>query len=107
MYNGRLRRVRVNWSDKTKQLASCCLALIGAIATGIADPADQVRNSIDAFVLAELEAKGLKPAPPADKITLIRRATFDLIGLPPTPEEVEAFLADDSSKAFDKVVERL
>ena len=68
---------------------------------------DWVRNSIDAFVLAELETKGLKPAPPADKITLIRRATFDLIGLPPTLEEVDAFLADDSSKAFDNVVDRL
>src|SRR5204862_2594389 len=68
---------------------------------------DQVRNSIDSFVLPEPETKGLKPAPPADKVTLIRRATFDSIGLPPTPEEVDAFLADDSAKAFDKVVDRL
>jgi hypothetical protein len=66
-----------------------------------------IGNSIDAFVLAGLETKGLRPAPPADKITLIRRATFDLIGLPPTPEEVDAFLADNSSKAFEKVVDRL
>src|SRR5881394_3314506 len=68
---------------------------------------DWVRNSIDAFVLAGLEAKGLRPAPPADKITWIRRATFDLIGLPPTLEEADAFLADNSSKAFEKVVDRL
>ena len=71
------------------------------------DQPDWVRNPIDAFVVAELKAKGLKPAPPADKVTLIRRATFDLIGLPPTPEDVDAFLADDSTKAFDKVVDRL
>ncbi len=66
-----------------------------------------VRNPIDAFVLAELEAKGLSPAPAADKITLLRRATFDLTGLPPTPEQVNAFLADRSPKAFEKVVDRL
>src|SRR5262245_31732614 len=52
-----------------------------------------VKTPIDAFVLAKLENKGLKPAPPADKVTLLRRATFDLTGLPPTPEEVRAFLA--------------
>ena len=66
-----------------------------------------VKTPIDAFVLAKLEAQGLQPAPPVDKRTLIRRVTFDLIGLPPTPEEVEAFLADDSADAFKKVVERL
>ena len=71
------------------------------------DSADRVSSPIDAFVLDELEAKGLTPAPAADKITLIRRATFDLNGLPPTPKEVDAFLADSSPKAFDKVVDRL
>ncbi len=64
-------------------------------------------NPIDAFVLAKLGAKGLKPAPPADKRTLIRRATYDLTGLPPTPEEIDAFLKDASPNAFAKVVERL
>jgi hypothetical protein len=58
-------------------------------------------------VLARLEAAGLKPSPPADRRTLIRRATFDLIGLPPTPEEIDAFLKDDSPGAFAKVVDRL
>jgi hypothetical protein len=66
-----------------------------------------VKSPVDAFVLAELEKTGLQPAPPADKRTLIRRATFDLIGLPPTPDEVESFLADTSSEAFSTVVERL
>ena len=66
-----------------------------------------VRMPIDAFVLARLEASGLEPAPPADKRTLIRRVTLDMTGLPPAPDEVDAFLADQSSDAFQKVVERL
>ena len=65
------------------------------------------RSALDRYVLASLEAKGLRPAQPADKRTLLRRATFDLTGLPPTPEEVEAFLKDDSPEAFAKVVDRL
>lgn len=65
------------------------------------------RNAIDEFVLAKLEAKNLRPSPHADRITLLRRATFDLTGLPPTPEEVDAFLADRSPDAFEKVVDRL
>lgn len=66
-----------------------------------------VKSPVDAFILAALEAKGLKPAPSADKRTLIRRATFDLTGLPPTPEEVQAFLADDSAESFARLVGRL
>jgi len=65
------------------------------------------KSDIDRFVLHKLEARGLKPTPPADKRALIRRATFDLIGLPPTPQEVEAFIADASPRAFARVVERL
>ncbi len=65
------------------------------------------KTEIDRFILAKLEAAGLKPASPADKRTLIRRASFDLIGLPPTPEEVEAFLKDESPDAFTRVVDRL
>jgi hypothetical protein len=64
-------------------------------------------SPIDNFILAELEKRKLKPGPPADKGTLIRRATFDLTGLPPKREEIEAFLADNSSNAFVKVVDRL
>ena len=66
-----------------------------------------VRSPIDRFVLAGLEAKALAPAPPADKRTLLRRVTFDLTGLPPTPEEYAAFLADDSAATFATVVDRL
>src|SRR5260370_38871108 len=65
------------------------------------------KTPVDNFILAKLEEKGLKPSPLADKRTLIRRATFDLIGLPPTSEEVEDFVKDDSPEAFDKVVDRL
>ena len=65
------------------------------------------RSPLDRFILAGLEAKGLRPAPPADKRTLLRRVTFDLIGLPPTPEEIDAFLADSSPEAFARVVDRL
>lgn len=66
-----------------------------------------VKNPLDNFILAKLESKGLRPVAPADKRTLIRRATFDLVGLPPTPEEVENFLKDASPNAFAKVVDRL
>src|SRR5438105_793657 len=66
-----------------------------------------VKNDIDAFVLSKLEAKNITPAPPADRVTLIRRATLDLTGLVPTPEEVQAFVSDASSDAFARVVDRL
>ncbi len=65
------------------------------------------RNPIDAFILARLEAEGLNPSPEAAKTTLLRRVTLDLTGLPPTPEEVDAFLADRSPDAYEKVVDRL
>jgi hypothetical protein len=64
-------------------------------------------TAIDRFVLAALEAKGLTPAPPADKRTLIRRVTFDLTGLPPTPEEIDAFERDTRPDAYERVVDRL
>jgi mono/diheme cytochrome c family protein len=65
------------------------------------------RTSIDRFVLASLRAKGLKPSPPAERHMLIRRASFDLTGLPPTPAEVADFEADRSPEAFAKVIDRL
>jgi hypothetical protein len=68
---------------------------------------DWAVNPIDRFILANLEKNGLKPAPQADKTTLLRRATFDLTGLPPTEKELQDFLADKSPQAFEKVVDRL
>src|SRR5579863_5549154 len=65
------------------------------------------RNPIDNFILSRLEADKLAPSPPADRVTLLRRLSLDLIGLPPTPEEVDAFLADKSRHAYEKQVERL
>jgi cytochrome c553 len=80
----------------------------------IADPAlprvhdaDWVKTDVDRFVLARLEAEKLRPSAPADKRTLLRRATFDLTGLPPTPDEIDAFMKDESPDAFAKVVDRL
>ncbi len=68
---------------------------------------DWARNNLDRFVLAQLEQRGLRPAPPADRRTLIRRVTFDLIGLPPTPAEVEDFLNDHFPDAYSRLVDRL
>lgn len=67
----------------------------------------QAKNPVDRFIMSRLEEKGLTPAPPADRRTLIRRATFDLTGLPPSPAEVAAFVNDPSPDAFARVVDRL
>lgn len=72
-----------------------------------ADADGWVSNPIDAFVLARLQEKGLKPAPEADRRTLIRRAYFDLIGLPPTPEQMDRHLGDDSPDAYGRMVGEL
>jgi hypothetical protein len=69
--------------------------------------ANWVRNPIDAFIAARLESQGLSPSPEADKATLLRRVTYDLTGLPPTLEELDAFLADNSPQAYENVVTRL
>lgn len=65
------------------------------------------RSAIDSFVLAKLESKGLEPAIPAEKRSFLRRVTYDLIGLPPSPEEYEDFLSEESSEALSQVVDRL
>lgn len=66
-----------------------------------------VKSPIDRFILAKLEEKGMAPAPAASKLTLLRRATFDLTGLPPTQPEIDAFVADSSPAAFERVLDRL
>ncbi|MCH8046440.1 MAG: PSD1 domain-containing protein [Planctomycetes bacterium] len=68
---------------------------------------DWTNNAIDAFILVRLEAKSIKPSPQADRITLLRRVTFDLAGLPPTPADVRSFLADDRPDAYERAVDRL
>ncbi len=73
-----------------------------ARSTGYPETQSSAPNPIDAFVFAKLEAKGLKPSPPADRRTLLRRATYDLTGLPPTPEEVDAFVQDAAPDAYDE-----
>jgi hypothetical protein len=73
----------------------------------IRNPKSEIRNPIDAFILAKLSGHRLSLSPCADKRTLIRRATFDLHGLPPTPEEIDAFLKDDSPEAYEKMLDRL
>jgi hypothetical protein len=65
------------------------------------------RGEVDAYLLAALEAKGLRPAADADKAVLLRRTYFDLIGLPPTPQQIDAFLADRSADAFERIVDEL
>lgn len=68
---------------------------------------ERARNPIDRFVLAKLRQEGLQPSAPAEKPELLRRATLDITGLPPTPEELDAFLADGDEQAYEKVVDRL
>jgi hypothetical protein len=68
---------------------------------------DWVRNSIDSFVMARLESSGLRPSPEAQRTTLLRRLSFDLTGLPPSPDEIDAYLNDHSPDAYETVVDRL
>lgn len=79
------------------------------VAPKLKSPSNQhrVANSVDAFILAKLEAKGLSIGPEADRVTLIRRVTYDLTGLPPTPAEIGAFVKDTSEGAYEKVLDRL
>ncbi|MFN0068625.1 MAG: PSD1 and planctomycete cytochrome C domain-containing protein [Limisphaerales bacterium] len=74
---------------------------------GKAAEAAGIRNPIDSFILARLEAEGLSPSPEADRATLIRRVSLDLTGLPPTPEEADSFIRDPSPDAYDRLVDRL
>ncbi len=98
--------------DGSTAIATASLAALGVPAgpgpagAWVRDAAWPI-NPIDRFILARLEAKGLVPSPRADRRTLIRRATFDLTGLPPTPGEVAAFEADGSPDAYDRLIDRL
>ncbi len=73
----------------------------------LSTPASAIRSPIDAFVVAKLEAEGVRPSQEAERATLIRRASLDLTGLPPSPEEVEAFVRDSSPDAYERLVDRL
>jgi uncharacterized protein DUF1553/uncharacterized protein DUF1549/cytochrome c len=78
-----------------------------AVSPPVVQHADRVRNPIDAFLLSKLEAKGLSFSPEADKLTLMRRAYFDLTGLPPESAEIQAYVADKSPDAYEKLIDRL
>ncbi len=82
-------------------------SLAKSVVPQIQNPKFKIQNPIDAFILARLRSKGLRLAPAADHVTLIRRVTYDLIGLPPTPAEIDSFVRDASPNAYEKVVDRL
>src|SRR5205085_11492460 len=69
--------------------------------------ANRVRTPVDAFILARLEREGLEPAPEASKLDLLRRVTFDLTGLPPRLDEIDAYMADLQPDAYERVIDRL
>src|SRR5690348_8548504 len=79
---------------------------VGKVAVPKTAPGAHVLNPIDTFIQSRLEREGLKPTTPAPRETLIRRLSFDLCGLPPTLQEIDAFIADTSPKAYEKVVDR-
>ncbi|MGZ4974883.1 MAG: PSD1 and planctomycete cytochrome C domain-containing protein, partial [Limisphaerales bacterium] len=92
------------WSYKPDDIWAFRPAKKRVAPTHVVDQA-KIKTPVDAFIQAKL--KNLKPAPLADRVTLIRRATYDVTGLPPTPQEIAAFVHDISANAFDKVIERL
>jgi hypothetical protein len=100
---------RIAPQDVIRQASSRHWAFQPIVKPAVPQPknSERVRTPVDAFVLAKLEDLGMQPAQPADRRTLIRRVYFDLIGLPPTMAEVDAFVNDTSAKAFETVVDRL
>jgi uncharacterized protein DUF1553/uncharacterized protein DUF1549/cytochrome c len=100
---------RTNTVSMTKSTGSAHWAFRPLHQQPVPNPANErwPANDVDRFVLVKLERRGLEPSPAADRRTLIRRATFDLIGLPPTPEEIENFLNDRAPGSFERVVDRL
>jgi hypothetical protein len=95
------------WDDKTAKSHWAFQPIKSPAVPTPADTKHFIKNPIDAFVLAKLAEKKLTPSAPADKATLLRRVTYDLTGLPPTPAETEAFLADQSPDAYEKTIDRL
>ena len=83
-------------------------AFVAPVKSAVPEVKDKAwpRTPIDNFILAKLESKGIKPSPEADKETLVRRVHMDLLGLPPTPEEIDAYMADTSDKAYESMVDR-
>jgi cytochrome c553 len=98
---------RLAWDENTAKTHWAYQKIANPPVPKVADAKKFVQNPIDSFVLAKLTEKKLTPSAKADKHTLIRRVTYDLTGLPPSPAEVDAFLADNSPNAFEKVVDRL
>jgi cytochrome c553 len=93
------------WSFQS--LKQAAVPDVASLKSGISTLKSQIRNPIDAFVIAKLAERDLSLSPEADRLTLLRRATFDLTGLPPEPAAAEAFLKDDDPRAYEKLIERL
>jgi hypothetical protein len=105
MYATDMEKAKTHWAYRPVVKPEVPLIANSQLAIGNRQSANE--NPIDAFILAKLAEKRLSPSPRADKVTLLRRATFDLHGLPPTEKEVDAFLGDDLPSAFEKVIDRL
>jgi len=101
------KATRLSWDAEAAKKHWAFQPIAKPTAPKVADPTGFVQSPIDQFVLAKLAGKGLTPSGKADPRTLIRRVTYDLTGLPPTPEAVEAFVADKSTDALEKLVDRL
>jgi mono/diheme cytochrome c family protein len=97
------------WPDEASSGSATHWAFVAPTRPTLPQVSDEnwIKNPVDRFVLAKLDAEKLRPSPEADRPTLIRRVSLDLIGLPPTPAEVDAFVSDQSPEAYEKVVERL
>lgn len=98
---------KLAWDDKTAKDHWAFKPITNPAVPTPADPKHFIKSPIDAFILAKLAEKKLTPSAPADKATLLRRVTYDLTGLPPTPAEMDAFLADKSPNAYEKTIDRL
>jgi len=104
--DGKVTR-KLAWDEKTAKEHWAFKPIANPAVPKPADAKKFVKNPIDAFILAKLTEKKLTPSAPADKATLLRRVTYDLTGLPPTPAEMDAFLADKSPGAYEKAIDRL